>query len=80
MANNNNLKELIFKLKEQETQEKIEPMKEDIYRFIEKLKDYCLRNKELRVRIIYKVKNESATRYASEGYGWAKNIIEFIIK
>lgn len=63
MANDNSLKELIVNSQQEEAQQKydenVNPMKADIDEFVEKLKSYCLKNKTLEVRIIYRAKNES---------------------
>lgn len=63
MANDTSLRELIVKSKEEQAkkmyEENVAPMKADIIEFVEKLKSYCLRNKTLEVRIIYRAKNES---------------------
>lgn len=63
MANDNSLKELIVNAQQKEAQQKydenVNPMKADIDEFVEKLKSYCLKNKTLEVRIIYRAKNES---------------------
>ena len=63
MANDVSLKELIVDAQQKEAQQKynesVTPMKDDIDEFVEKLKSYCLENKTLEVRIIYRAKNES---------------------
>lgn len=63
MANNTSLREIITSAKTAEDtakyEENVAPMKADITEFINKLRNYCINNKTLEVRIIYKTKEES---------------------
>jgi hypothetical protein len=77
-----NLKERFFDVRKEEEKEKtvyednVDPMKDSINEFVEKLKNYCSRNNIADVRIFYKVMYESIPEFSRKGTTGYKVIIQ----